>query len=206
MKKLSLFCVVEIIFSEKCGCFLFWKSNFKMALKKKKKTIFDLLFTFLVTRGKTQKFLQHISHLYTYTYFAHSIDFFAFLHYEIFTLKTTVKFFVTLKRHRNHTEKYLQRKPQWLSRIISQKYFPLLFKDTEITLKKFKSHWKICSVTHFFCSLVFQRYSRDFQCDFQCHNFVVLILQKLQIYHVWFIFIATLGVDSYSLHFGATNK
>ena len=32
---------------------------------------------FLVTREKTQKFLQHIFHLQKYTYFAHPIDFFA---------------------------------------------------------------------------------------------------------------------------------
>ena len=32
---------------------------------------------FLVTREKTQKFLQQISHLHTHTYFAHPIDFFA---------------------------------------------------------------------------------------------------------------------------------
>ena len=31
----------------------------------------------LVTREKLQKFLQHISHSHTYTYFAHPIDFFA---------------------------------------------------------------------------------------------------------------------------------
>ena len=31
----------------------------------------------LVTREKLQKFLQHISHSQTYTYFAHLIDFFA---------------------------------------------------------------------------------------------------------------------------------
>ena len=41
-----------------------------------KRVIFDLPFTFLVTREITQKFLQHISHLHTYTYFAHPIDFF----------------------------------------------------------------------------------------------------------------------------------
>ena len=33
---------------------------------------------FLVTREKLQKFLQHISHSHTYTYFAHPIDFFAY--------------------------------------------------------------------------------------------------------------------------------
>ena len=32
---------------------------------------------FLVTREKLQKFLQHVSHSHTYTYFAQSIDFFA---------------------------------------------------------------------------------------------------------------------------------
>ena len=45
-------------------------------------------------------------------------------------------------------------------RIITLKYFPLLFKDTVITLKIFKSYWKISSVTHTVCSQDFQRYSR----------------------------------------------
>ena len=43
----------------------------------KKRAIFDLLFTFFSHQGKLQKFLQHISHSHTYTYFAHPIDFFA---------------------------------------------------------------------------------------------------------------------------------
>ena len=39
--------------------------------------LFKLLVTFFsITREKTQKFLQHISHLHTYTYFAHPIDYF----------------------------------------------------------------------------------------------------------------------------------
>ena len=42
----------------------------------KKRAIFDLLFTFFIHQGKLQKFLQHISHSHTYTYFAHPIDFF----------------------------------------------------------------------------------------------------------------------------------
>ena len=61
---------------------LFWKSNFKMALIGKKGYIFDLLLNFLVTRGKLQKFLQHISHSHTYTYFAHPIDFFCLTNFE----------------------------------------------------------------------------------------------------------------------------
>ena len=43
----------------------------------KKKAIFDILSDFLVTSERTQKILQHISHLHTYTYFAHAVDFFA---------------------------------------------------------------------------------------------------------------------------------
>ena len=42
----------------------------------KKMAIFDLLFTFFSHQGKKQKFLQHISHLHIYTYFAHTVDFF----------------------------------------------------------------------------------------------------------------------------------
>ena len=42
-----------------------------------KKGIFLTYFShFLVTREKLQKFLQHISHSHTCTYFAHPIDFF----------------------------------------------------------------------------------------------------------------------------------
>ena len=37
---------------------------------------------FLVTRKKLQKFLQHISHSHTYTYFAHPIDFFCLTNFE----------------------------------------------------------------------------------------------------------------------------
>ena len=44
-----------------------------------KSAIFDLL---LVTKGKLQKILRHISHLHTYTYFAHPIDFFCLSNFE----------------------------------------------------------------------------------------------------------------------------
>ena len=36
--------------------------------------------------------------------------------------------------------------------------------------------------------------------------FALPILQKLRIYHVWFLFGVTPGVDSFSRHFGAINK
>ena len=48
-----------------------------------KKGLFLTYFThFLVTREKLQKFLQHISHSHTYTYFAHPIDFFCLTNFE----------------------------------------------------------------------------------------------------------------------------
>ena len=72
----SFLCSLDNELQKKVIVLFFWKSNFKMALICKK-GYFDLLFTFLVTREKLQKFLQHISHSHTYTYFAHPIDFFA---------------------------------------------------------------------------------------------------------------------------------
>ena len=43
-----------------------------------KKGLFLTYFShFIVTKEKLQKFLQHISHSHTYTYFAHPMDFFA---------------------------------------------------------------------------------------------------------------------------------
>ena len=48
-----------------------------------KKDHFWLTFhIFLVTREKLQKFLQHISHSHTYTYFAHPIDSFCLTNFD----------------------------------------------------------------------------------------------------------------------------
>ena len=47
-----------------------------------KRAIFDLLFTIFSYQGKLQKFLQHISHSHTYTYFAHPFDFFCLTNFE----------------------------------------------------------------------------------------------------------------------------
>ena len=47
-----------------------------------KRAIFDLLFTFFSHHGKFTKFLRHISHSHTYTYFAHPIDFFSLTNFE----------------------------------------------------------------------------------------------------------------------------
>ena len=54
---------------------------------------------------------------------------------------------------------------------ITLKYFPLLFKDTEIILKNLKSEKfsaLLISVVPRILSITL-----DFQCDFQCHNFIV---------------------------------
>ena len=94
------------------------------------------------------------------------------------TLKITLDFYFL------HTEKNME---VTLKNIYKGNYiddhteivFPLLFKDTEITLKKI-NHTNFFSVTQFFCSQDFQCYLIDFQCDFECHSSVVntILLQK----------------------------
>ena len=73
----SFLCSLDNLLQKNVIVFLFgnqiskWRSF-------EKRAIFDLYFShFLVTRGKLQKFLQHISHSHTYMYFAYPIDFFA---------------------------------------------------------------------------------------------------------------------------------
>ena len=57
----------------------FLEIKFQNGAHLKKKVYFWPTFhIFLVTREKTQKFLQHIFHFHTNTYFVHLIDFFPF--------------------------------------------------------------------------------------------------------------------------------
>ena len=56
--------------------FSFLEIKFQNGTQLKKGLILTYFTHFLVTREKLQKFLQHISHSHTYTYFAHPIDFF----------------------------------------------------------------------------------------------------------------------------------
>ena len=72
----SLLCSLDNVLQKNVIVFFFgnqiskWRSF-------EKRAIFDLLFTFLVTRGKLQKFL-HLTHIHRpYMYFAHPDDFFA---------------------------------------------------------------------------------------------------------------------------------
>ena len=61
---LCLFCVVYIIFFSKMLLFSFLKSNFKMAFIWKGCYFWPLFSHFVVTREKTQNFLQHIAYLH----------------------------------------------------------------------------------------------------------------------------------------------
>ena len=75
--KLGLFCVVSIIYFRKNVIVLFLEIKFQNGAHFKKGLFLTYFSHFLVSREKLQKFLQHIPHSHTYTYFAHPIDFFA---------------------------------------------------------------------------------------------------------------------------------
>ena len=67
------------------------------------------------------------------------------------------------------------------------------------------------SVTHFFCSLVFQRYSR-FQYGFQCRNFTVIVYQKRENPFTFDLdcectnSTVTSNIDSLAYNFGYSNS
>ena len=61
---------------------LFLEIKFQNGAHLKKGLFLTYFSHFLVTREKLQKFLQHISHSHTYTYFAHPIDFFCLTNFE----------------------------------------------------------------------------------------------------------------------------
>ena len=93
----TLFVLVSPCFREnvvvtcKIGSFLCSLDNllqknvivFFLEIKFEKGAIFDLLFTFFSHQGKVTKIPSaHISLTYTYTYFAHSLDFFCLTNFE----------------------------------------------------------------------------------------------------------------------------
>ena len=61
---------------------LFLEIKFQNGAHLKKGLFLTYFSHFLVTWEKLQKFLQHISHSHTYTYFAHPIDFFCLTNFE----------------------------------------------------------------------------------------------------------------------------
>ena len=60
----------------------FFKIKFQKGAHLKKRAFLTYFSHFLVTRGKLQKFLQHIFHSHTYMYFAHPIELFALTNFE----------------------------------------------------------------------------------------------------------------------------
>ena len=70
----SFWCSLDNLLQTKRNCFLFLEIKFQNGAHLRKKGYFV---HFSVTREKLEKFLQHISHSRTYTYFALRIDFFA---------------------------------------------------------------------------------------------------------------------------------
>ena len=74
----------------------------------------------------------------------------------------------------------------------------------------FLTYFSIFLVTREKTQNFFQHTSHLHACTYFVHTILTLFafpsLQKLRIYHVWFLFGATPGVDSYSHHFRAFNK
>ena len=70
----------NVVATCKIGCFLciFFGNQISKWRSFEKRDILTFFSHFLVTREKLQKFLQHLFHSHTYTYFAHPIDFFFF--------------------------------------------------------------------------------------------------------------------------------
>ena len=76
-KIVSFLCSLDNFFLKNVIVFFFGNQISKRRSFKKKGggAILTYFSHFLVTREKTQNFLQHMFHLHTYTYFAHPIDF-----------------------------------------------------------------------------------------------------------------------------------
>ena len=73
----SFLCSLDNLLQKNVIVFSFLEFKFKNGGHLKKELFLTYFSHILVTREKLQKFLQHISHSHTYTYFAHPIDFFA---------------------------------------------------------------------------------------------------------------------------------
>ena len=69
-------CSLDNLLQKNVIVFFFETQISKWSSFEKKGQFLTYFSHFLVTRGKLQKFLQHISHSHTYMYFAHPIDFF----------------------------------------------------------------------------------------------------------------------------------
>ena len=78
----SFLCSLDNLLPGLLQLFSFLEIKFQNCAHWKKGLFLTYFSHFLVTREKLQKFLQHISHSHTYTYFAHPIDFFCLTNFE----------------------------------------------------------------------------------------------------------------------------
>ena len=78
----SFLCSLDNLLQKNVIVFFFGNQFFKNGAHLRKGLFLTFFSHFLDTREKLQKFLQHISHLHTYTYFAHPIDFFCPTNFE----------------------------------------------------------------------------------------------------------------------------
>ena len=86
----SFLCSLDNLLQKKV-IVLFFGNQFQNGAHLKKGLFLTYFLHFLVTREKLQKFLQHISHSHTNTYFAHPIDFFCLTNFgKIINLSDTV--------------------------------------------------------------------------------------------------------------------
>ena len=84
----SCLCSLDNLLHKKRNCFLFWKSNFKMALIWKRNVIFDLLFTFFSHQGKVTKIpSEHISLTYIHVFWS---PYWLFLPYQFWKKKVRI--------------------------------------------------------------------------------------------------------------------
>ena len=78
----SFLCSLDNLLQKNVFFFSFLEIKFQNGAHLKKGLFLTYFSHFLVTRGKLQKILQHISHSHTYIYFAHLIDFFCLTNFE----------------------------------------------------------------------------------------------------------------------------
>ena len=78
----SFLCSLYNLLQKNIIFFFFLEIKFQNGAHLKKGLFLTYFSHFLVTRGKLQKFLQHISHSHTYMYFAHPIDYFCLSNFE----------------------------------------------------------------------------------------------------------------------------
>ena len=78
----SFLCSLDNLLQKNVIVLFFENQISKWRSFEKKRAIFGLLFIFFSHQGKLQKFLRHISHSHTYTYFAHPIYSFCLTNFE----------------------------------------------------------------------------------------------------------------------------